>query len=76
MLSAIPINIAISVALPPWFLKALRKLMTTFLWTGMDMVQADKCLVAWSRVQRMLHLGGLGVMDLRLFSIALRACWL
>jgi hypothetical protein len=45
MLSAIPINIAISVALPPWFLKALRKLMTTFLWTGMDMVQADKCLV-------------------------------
>jgi hypothetical protein len=50
--------------------------MTTFLWTGMDMVQADKCLVAWSRVQRMLHLGGLGVMDLRLFSIALRACWL
>jgi hypothetical protein len=40
------------------------------------MVQARKCLVTWSRVQRPLHLGGLGVQDLRLFSIALRACWL
>jgi hypothetical protein len=44
-LSAIPIYTAISIALPPWFLKALRKLMMAFLWTGMDMVQADKCLV-------------------------------
>jgi hypothetical protein len=70
-LSVIPIYTAISVALPPWFLKALRKLVTTFLWTGMNMVQVGKCLVAWSHVQRLLHLGGLGVLDLRLFSIAL-----
>jgi hypothetical protein len=49
-LSAIPIYTMINVALPPWFLKAMKKLMTAFLWTGTDMVQASKCLVAWSRV--------------------------
>jgi hypothetical protein len=49
-LSAIPIYTTINVALPPWFLKALRKLMTTFVWTCMKMVQAGKCLVTWSRV--------------------------
>jgi hypothetical protein len=41
-LLAIPIYTAISIGLPPWFHKALRKLMTTFLWTGTDVVQAGK----------------------------------
>jgi hypothetical protein len=35
------------------------------------MVQRGKCLLAWDRVQRLLRLGGLGVLDLRLLSIAL-----
>jgi hypothetical protein len=47
--------------------------MTSFLWTGSDMVQRGKCLVTWDRVQRPLHLGGgLGMLDLRLLGIALR----
>jgi hypothetical protein len=40
------------------------------------MVLGGKCLVAWDRVQRPLHLGGLGVLDLNLFGIALRERWL
>jgi hypothetical protein len=32
--------------------------------------------VAWSQVQRQAHLGGLGVLDLRLMGIALRVRWL
>jgi hypothetical protein len=50
--------------------------MTTFLSMSTDMVQARKCLVTWKRVQRPLQLGGLGVMDLDLLSIALRTRWL
>jgi hypothetical protein len=75
MLSAISIYTSISLGLPPWFHKALKKLMTTFLWTG-SMVQAGKCLVAWNRVQHPLHLGGLGVLNLRVFGTALHARWL
>jgi hypothetical protein len=43
---------------------------------GTDIVQNGKCLVAWPRVQRPLHLGGLGISDLKLMGIALRARWL
>jgi hypothetical protein len=67
---------SISIGLPPWLYKALKKVMVAFLWTGSDMVQGGECLVAWSRVQRPLHLGGLGVLDLGFFSIALIAQWL
>jgi hypothetical protein len=35
-----------------------------------------KWLVAWSHVQCPLHLGGLGVLDMRLMGIALRVRWL
>jgi hypothetical protein len=62
-LSVIPIYTTTSIGLPPWFHKALKKLMTTFLWMGTDMVQVGKCLVAWTHVQRPLHLVGLGVLD-------------
>jgi uncharacterized iron-regulated membrane protein len=41
-----------------------------------EIVQNGKCMVAWSQVQRPLHFGGLGVMDLKLLGIALRARWL
>jgi hypothetical protein len=75
-LSVVPIHTSISLDLPPWLLRAMRKLMTTFLWTGTDVVQGGKCLMAWERVQRPLHLGGLGVLDLNLFGIALRTRWL
>jgi hypothetical protein len=36
----------------------------------------SKCLVAWCRIQRPPHIGGLGVIDLRLLGVALRAGWL
>jgi hypothetical protein len=75
-LTAVPVYTSISLGLPPWLLKALRKLMTAFLWTGTDVVQGGKCLVAWKRVQRPLHLGGLGVLDINLLGTALRARWL
>jgi hypothetical protein len=45
--------------------------MKDFLWTGTDEVQGGKCLVVWCQVQWLLHLGGLGVVDLRLMGRAL-----
>jgi hypothetical protein len=50
--------------------------MKAFLWTGTNVVQGVKCLVAWCRVQRPLQLKGLGVMDLTLFGRTLRMRWL
>jgi hypothetical protein len=49
----------------------MNKIMKGFLWTGTEVVQGGKCCVAWSRVQRPLELGILGVMDLQLFRRAL-----
>jgi hypothetical protein len=75
-LSTIPIYTSISLGLPPCMHKALNKIMTAFLWMGTNMVKGGKCLVAWKCIQRLLHLGGLGVLDLSLFGTALRTRWL
>jgi hypothetical protein len=75
-LQAIPIYVSISLQLPPWVVKALEIFFKAFLWTGSEVVDGGKCLVAWTRVQRPVHLGGLGVLDLRLMGIALRVRWL
>jgi hypothetical protein len=79
-ITAVPVYTCISLGIPPWLLKALWKLMMTFLWTDTDMVQGGggggECLMAWKRAQHPLHLGGPGVMDLGLLGIALRSRWL
>jgi hypothetical protein len=58
-LSTVPIYTSISLGLLPWLLREMRKFMTTFMWMGTNVVQRGKCLLAWDRVQRPLHLGGL-----------------
>jgi hypothetical protein len=47
--------------------------MNAFLWTGTDVVHVDN---VWFGIQRPRDLGGLGVLDLKLFDIALRQRWL
>jgi hypothetical protein len=42
----------------------------------LDTIQNGKALVTWTRVQRPLHLGGLGVIDMRLMGVALHVRWL
>jgi hypothetical protein len=59
-LSVVPVYTSISVGLLQWMHKALQKSMRAFLWTGTDVVQNGKCLVAWNHIQRPLQLGGLG----------------
>jgi hypothetical protein len=75
-LSAIPLYISIGLGLPAKVQKALIKITNVFLWTGSNMMQANKCLVAWPGVQRLLEVGDSGVLDQKLFGIALRLRWL
>jgi hypothetical protein len=75
-LTAIPIFTAIGVGLLLWLLKGIQKICKNFLWTSSDEVQNGKFLVAWYDVQCPLHLGGLGVLDLQLMSMALYVHWL
>jgi hypothetical protein len=72
-LCTIPIYTSIRISLPGWLLKAIQRIMKVFLWSGTTVVQNGACIVSWSRVQRPLSCGGLGVSDLKLLGIALRA---
>jgi hypothetical protein len=75
-LAAIPIYTTICHELPAWQIKSFVKIFKTFLWIGTDVVQDEKCLVTWNRVQWPLQLGGLAVLDLKLMGQALRLPWL
>jgi hypothetical protein len=70
-LAAIHVHIALIVELPGWVRKALIKITRAFLWSGTDLVQGGKCTVVWSQVQKPLHLGGLGVPDLKPTGLSL-----
>jgi hypothetical protein len=75
-LAAMLVYLVISIELPLWLLKAFERIMKAFLSMGTDEVKGGKCLVAWSRVQRPLLLGGLSILDFRLLGRALRLRWL
>jgi hypothetical protein len=75
-MSVVPIYTSISIRVPPWFIRSCHKIMSVFLWIGMDTIQNGKTLVSWSRVQCPLRLGGLGILDMRLLGVALRVCWM
>ncbi|WVZ62341.1 hypothetical protein U9M48_012102 [Paspalum notatum var. saurae] len=47
-----------------------------FFWAGTNADTKGKCMVAWPVVARPCVLGGLGVLNIRLFNIALHSRWL
>lgn len=75
-LTAISVHIVICIRLPAWVIKALEKIMKAFLWTGTEVLNAGKCLIAWAQVQRPKDFGVLGVRNLKLSSQSLRLRWL
>jgi hypothetical protein len=75
-LLAVTTHLAISLGLLPWVHKVLEKIMKAFLWSGIDLVHGGKCLVAWGCVQWRLALGGLGILDPKIFGQVFRQRWL
>jgi hypothetical protein len=75
-LLAIPIYVSIGMGLSGWVHSALIKLMKAFLWLGSGELQGGKCLIAWHGVQCPRQLGGLSMLDLKIFGRALGLRWL
>lgn len=70
------IYLAMALELPPWAWKAVDKIRRGFMWRGRSDAKGGHCLLAWPKVTRPLHLGGLGIHDLKSLCWALRMRWL
>jgi hypothetical protein len=75
-LSAMPIFAMMSLDLPVKTLVAIEKIIRGFLWKGRKDVKGGHCLVAWNKVCTLKEWGGLGIPNLRMMNMALRARWL
>jgi len=62
--------------LQKWAIKGIDKLRRSFLWKGANEANGGHCLVNWCKTRRPKKFGGLGILDLDLFSRALRLRWL
>jgi hypothetical protein len=58
---------------PAWLVEEITKHSRSFFWVGKKLANGGHCLVAWDNVCKSTRYGGLGVKNLRLQGLALRA---
>jgi hypothetical protein len=75
VLAATPIHIMLAIDLPKAISEAIIKCQRTFFWANGRGDSGGNCAVAWNDVCRPTDLGGLGVLDIKRMSWALRARW-
>jgi hypothetical protein len=78
VISARPIHQLMVAEAPAWVPEELARWMRAFFWAGKKEINGGQCLVAWDTICKPTRFGGLGIKDLRLQGLALRArwCWL
>ena len=76
VLSSLPTYFLTVFRLQKWAIKGIDKLRRSFLWKGANEANGGHCLVNWCKTRRPKKFGGLGILDLDLFSRALRLRWL
>ena len=76
VLSSLPTYFLTVFKLPQWVIKRIDKLRRSFLWKGEAEAKGGHRLVNWRKTLRPKKFGGLGILDLDLFSRALRLRWL
>jgi len=76
VLSALPTYFPTVFKLQKWAIKAIDKFRRGFLWKGTSTYKGGHCLVNWPTTRRPKKFGGLGILDLDLFSRAFRLRWL
>ena len=75
-MTAACVHTLISLKVPDWVFQEIDKRRRGFLWAGKEKANGGQCLVAWPVVCQPQEVGGLGVVDLRLASLALRLRWM
>lgn len=74
-LCAMPIYAMMSLDLPVKTITDIERIRRGFLWRGRKEARGGHCLVAWESIYLPCELGGLGLPNLRLLNVTLRARW-
>jgi hypothetical protein len=72
---ALPLHLLSVLLLPQWALDIINRRCRGFIWKGEGEVNSGHCLLPWSRVCQPTSYGGLGVLNLQSFGMAMRCRW-